>query len=119
MPLRRGFALVALMSWPGRRICVELRAVRSGSAKKPALAWNARAKPLTRSSPATRRRGTEPVFRAASRSTSLLLADLSGSSSDLRKGRTDGSTSIIWPSASGTYRLALVAKPSISSHIDG
>jgi hypothetical protein len=74
VPIKRGFAQVALTSWLGMRICVKQRAVRSASANR-GRAWNARAKQLTLSSPATRRRGMEPGSPAASRSIFLRPAD--------------------------------------------
>jgi hypothetical protein len=67
------------------RICAERRAVRNGSAKKLAPAWNVRVKSSMRSSPATRRPEMEPVSPAVPRSTYLLLGDLLAWSSDLQK----------------------------------
>jgi hypothetical protein len=119
VPFKRGFAPVAFdeLAWHE-----DVRRA-TGSAKRigeeTARAWNARGKPSTLSSPATRKHGMEPVSPAASRFTFLLPVDLSASSSDLPKGRTGGSISTIWHSACGTCPRAHVGKPSISAHIDG
>jgi hypothetical protein len=119
VPIKRGFASVAFdeLAWHEDLRQAAGSAKRIGEEARSRLEREGQA--IVPSSPATRRRGMGPVFRAASRSTFLLPADLSASSSDSRKGRMDGSTSTIWLSASGTCRRVLAAKASTNSHIDG